>query len=110
MIDRSIRAIIDARIAAIKDEGLAALKPVTAAEKNAIRDAVKAELKAVLRQSLGANVPWSLNLDDFVGAENVLAMVDDATAPFTERFTMALRKRDNIGAHYELSGTLRWTP
>lgn len=109
-IDQAIRGIIANRLQVIQDEGLAAVKPMTPAEASAIRDAVEAEIRGVFLQSLGANAPWSLNLDDFVGAENAVATVADATLPFAQSFTLSLRKRDNIGAHYELSGSLRWTP
>jgi hypothetical protein len=106
-IDQFIRDIIDSRLQeGLDDKGQ--FRPVSDAERDALRTEIKGRLKALFLASAGV-VPWTLNIDDFVGAGEAIEKVKD-NAAVTRSLSMTLRKRENVGAHYELTGTLTYTP
>jgi hypothetical protein len=107
-IDAEIRKLIDDILADGVDKTTGKLREVTAADQNVIQAAAKDVVKKVLLGSLGI-VPWTLNFDDFVGAESLVERVT-GSAPFSKAFTFELRKHANIGAHYRVTGTLSFKP
>lgn len=109
LIDREIRAIIDANLTAGPDPVTGELPGVTPADERRIRDGLEDLLKRVMLPS-GILSLDTIVVDDFVGGERVLLAVDDATRPAEQAFTLDLRKRENVGAHYRVTGRLRWTP
>ena len=106
-IDQFIRDIIDSRLQEGVDEK-GEFRAVSDEERAALRTEIKARLKQLFLGSLGV-VPWTLNLDDFVGEFDTIERVK-GNAAVNRSLSMTLRKHENIGAHYELTGTLKYTP
>lgn len=107
-IDEEIRKLINDILADGVDPKTGKLRDPTQAEQNAIRAAVRETVKKVIAGSLGV-APWTLNFDDFVGGESVIEKVT-GQAVFQKSFTLDLRKREKIGAHYRVTGSLRFEP
>jgi hypothetical protein len=84
------------------------LRDPTPQEQEAIRAAVRETIKKVIVGSLGV-APWTLNFDDFIGGERIIEKVT-GQAVFQKPFTLDLRKHENIGAHYRVTGSLRFEP
>ncbi len=100
-IDAAIRGVIDNRLQVIREQGIDAVTALTTAERAVIVADVKAAIKRPLSASLGVG---TLNFDDFIGGDSVLVEIEDARVPFSSTFSVDLRKREGIGAHYQVTG------
>lgn len=107
-IDQEIRKLIDAILRDGVDPKTGKLRDPAPAEQDAIRAAVRETVKKVIVGSLGV-APWTLNFDDFVGGERIIERVT-GQAVFNKPFILDLRKHENIGAHYRVTGALRFEP
>ncbi len=107
-IDEEIRKLINKILTDGVDPKTGDLREPTQAEQDAIQAAVRETIKNVLKGTLGV-VPWTLNVDDFVGGERIIEDVR-GKAPFQKGFAFELRKHENIGAHYRVTGLLRFEP
>lgn len=107
-IDEEIRKLINAILTDGVDPDTKELRDPTEEEQAAIRAAVRETVKKVIKGSLGL-APWTLNFDDFVGGERIIGEVT-GSAPFQKGFALELRKHENIGAHYRVTGLLRFEP
>lgn len=106
-IDRFIRGIIDSRLQEGTDDK-GQLRPVSDEERAAVRDEIKERIKKLFLGSLGV-VPWTLNLDDMVGSFDTIERIK-GNAGVERTLSIPLRKHPTIGAHYEISGKLSYTP
>jgi hypothetical protein len=107
-IDEEIRKLINGILADGVAPKTGKLRDPTPQEQEAIRAAVRETIKKVIVGSLGV-APWTLNFDDFIGGERIIEKVT-GQAVFQKPFTLDLRKHENIGAHYRVTGSLRFEP
>lgn len=108
-IDDFIREIIDSRLAEGPNPKTLEFRPVSADEVEGLRSKVKARIRDLFLGAMSIGRPWTLNYDDFIGADS-LVVESKGNGPFEQDFTLDLRKHDHIGAHYQVTGTLRYTP
>lgn len=109
LIDDFIRDIIDSRLAEGPKPGTTEFRPVSDAEIQKLRADIKDRIKDLFLGSMSIGKPWTLNYDDFIGADSVV-IESKGNVPFHKDFTLELRKYDHIGAAYRITGSLDYKP
>jgi hypothetical protein len=101
IIDQFIIGFIPAMLAegAIRDPNDAEMAKLRADVEGMLRDRFKA--------SLSMNLPWSLNLDDFIGLGQRVVKIEDAREPFHQDLTFDVEAR---GTHWRLTGAIDHQP